>query len=101
MDEGFLFHQLADRSKAPVFQLAHVKMSGRRAILRPTQEDIACGLHGPLTFDDPLARVTFEFRPKALQDGFRGFLDLKKQWGSVAAHEQADGAERTDAPDAD
>src|SRR6266478_4224772 len=36
-----LFHQLADRSETPVLQLAHVEISPRRVVLRPTEEDVA------------------------------------------------------------
>jgi len=39
--------------------------------------------------------------PEAFEHGFLGFLELKKHRGTVAAHEQADGAERAHAPDPD
>src|SRR5262249_51512516 len=84
-------------SEPPVLQLPHVEMSLRRVVLRPTEEDIACRLHGALAFDHALARVILEFRPEALEDGFSRFFDLKKQRSAVAAREQADGAESTDA----
>src|SRR5262245_2091834 len=93
--EGSLFHQLADRSEMPVLQLAHVEISPRRVVLRPTEEDIARRLHGALTFDHAPARVILEFRPEALEHGFPRFFDLKKQRSAVAAHEQADGTEGT------
>src|SRR6516164_1453048 len=41
--------------------------------------------------------MILEFRPEALEDGFPRFFDLEKQRSAVAAHEQADGAEGTDA----
>src|SRR5260370_2229322 len=41
--------------------------------------------------------MILEFRPEALEDGFFRFFDLKEQRSAIAAHEQADGAERTDA----
>src|SRR5260370_5570392 len=92
-----LFPQLADRSETPVLQLAHVEISPRRVVLRPTEEDVARRLHGALTFDHAPARVILEFRPEALEHGFPRFFDLKKQLSAVAPHEQADGAERADA----
>src|SRR5262249_26023903 len=68
-----------------------------RLVLRPTEADIARRLHGALTSHPARARVPPEFRPEALKHGFPRFFDLKKQRSAVAAHEQADGAEGTDA----
>src|SRR5215471_12324538 len=41
--------------------------------------------------------MILEFRPEALEDRFPRFFDLKKERRAVAANEQADGAEGTDA----
>jgi hypothetical protein len=35
-------------------------------------------LHGTLTFDDPPARMTAEFRRKAFKNGFARLFDLKE-----------------------
>jgi hypothetical protein len=40
-------------------------------------------------------------RPEAFEYGFSGLLELKEQWRTVAAREQAHGAERAHASDPD
>src|SRR5262249_14466256 len=85
----------------PVLQVAHVKVSPRRFIFRPPQEHVAGRLHDALTFHDPLARVTFEFRPEALEHGLSRFFHLKEQRSTVTAHEQADGTEGPHTSNAD
>ena len=101
VEQRALLHQLADRSEAPVLELADVEISPRRAILRPTQKDVARRLHDALALDHAAARVILELRAEALEHGLAGFLDLQEQRGAVAAHEQADGTEGADAADAD
>ena len=54
-----------------------------------------------LTCDDPPARVTIEFGPKAFQHGFSRFFDLKERRGAVAACEKTNCTERSHAADPD
>src|SRR5438046_7430820 len=89
-----LLNQLADRTEPPVLQLAHIEVSVRCDVLRPAQEEIACGLHDALTLDHPLALMALEFRGQPLEHGFAGFFNLQEQRRAVAAQVEADGAER-------
>ena len=54
-----------------------------------------------LTFDDPPAWMTIEFRPEAFQHGSSRFFDLKEERRAVATCEQTDRTERSHAPDSD
>src|SRR5262249_14492640 len=81
-----LLDQLADRTKPPVLQLAHIELSARCDVLRPAEKDIACRLHDALSLDHPLALMALEFRRQPFEHRFSGLLDLQKQRRSVAAH---------------
>jgi hypothetical protein len=81
--------------------MAHVEVPARHRIFRSAKEDVAGGLHGPLSFDDAPPRVPVEFWPEAFEYGFSGLLELKEQGRAVAAGEQAHGAEHAHASDPD
>ena len=78
MDQGVLLHELANCPETPILQLANVEMSGRRVVFRPSEKNVARRLHGTLTFDDPPARMTAEFRRKAFKNGFARLFNLKE-----------------------
>src|SRR5262245_18342743 len=96
-----LLNQLANRTEPPVLKLAHIEVSLRCDVLRPSQKEVACRLHDALTFDHALDLVPLEFRRQPLENGFAGFLDLQEQRRAVATHVQPDGAERANAADTD
>ena len=68
VNECILLNKLADRTQAPVFQFAHVKMSARVIVLRPPQKNVARRLHDMLAFHNPPAWVTTVFGPEAFED---------------------------------
>src|SRR5262245_38740857 len=76
--KSFPLNQIADRTEPPVFQLAHIEISVRRDVLRPSEEDVARRLHNALTLDHTLALVPLEFRPQPFEYGFASFLDLQE-----------------------
>src|SRR5262249_14006493 len=81
--------------------MAHIELSARRDILRPAEKDVARRLHDALSLDHPLALMAFEFRRQPFEHGSSGLLDLQKERRGVAANVEPDGAERSNAADAD
>src|SRR6516225_8952462 len=76
-------------------------MSTSSGIFCPSQKNVARRLQGTLTFHDPLARMTAEFWSKAFEHRSPRLFDLNEQRRTVVAHEQSDGAERTNASNTD
>ena len=71
--------------------------------MQPAEEDVAGGLHQPLSGDDPLAVVVKLARlEELLEHRGLGLLELQEQRVlAVAAEQQRDPGARADAPDAD
>ena len=69
----------------------------------PAEEQVAGGLHQPLSLHHPLAVVGLRARAQVrLEHGAIGLLHLQEQWVvAVAADEQGDPAARADAADTD
>src|SRR6516165_2056223 len=76
-------------------------MSTSSGVFCPSQKNVARRLHDTLTFRDPLARMTAEFWSKAFEHRSPRLFDLNEQRCTVVAHEQSDGAERTNASNPD
>jgi hypothetical protein len=64
------YDNLTDRAEPSVFELPDIKLAPCLRILSPTEKNVACSLHGALSFDDTEALVA-----KALlrrDDSFEG-----------------------------
>jgi hypothetical protein len=71
-------------------------------ILRPAQEDVRHGLHQPLSRHHALSLIGIDATPRERrQHRWLRLLELQQKHVVVGGGEQPDGAERTDAADAD
>ena len=81
-------------------QLAHIEISSPTA-MRPAKENIAGGLHQPLTRDDPLPVIlVLTFARIGLEHGGTRFLELQQQGVILRREKQAHKTVGADAADA-
>jgi len=64
------YDNLTNRAESPVLELPDIKLAPCLRILSPTEKDVACGLHGALSFGDTEALVANAMRRR--DDSFEG-----------------------------
>jgi len=97
-------HVFGDGNPLPVPELANVEVAGASVDVRnalPTKENVAGGLHEPLTLDDAASVVLVGGAPEVRLEHRRlGFLDLEDEWVvGAAAVQQRDPTTGPDAAD--
>src|SRR5579875_974012 len=96
-------HGLDNGRALHVTKLAPVEVTALVQTPGPAEEDVAGGLHHPLSLHHPFAVLAISARPQVLfQHRGRGLLDLEEErLTGVPALEQGDERPRADAADAD